>query len=263
MPLGQTFEYWRLRVTNESREERQLSVFTYCEFANLWGTWQDLVNLQYSQFITKASLEDGMLGDHLQPVTSTSTARTSTACNRTWMAVTGAPLAGVRDACASTSSAPTAATHAPEAVVKGRCSNELRPDGDNVCGGQQVDLDARARRDPRAHRAARPRHGRRPTAAAPCRSSATRPAARPSSRSSRPPGTPRSASLQVETPDPDFDHMVNVWNAYNALITYAWSRSASLIYNGERDGLGFRDTVQDMLGAIAAPAARGCRTGSS
>ena len=37
------------------------------------------------------------------------------------------------------------------------------------------------------------------------------------------------ASLQVETPDPDFDHMVNVWNAYNALITYAWSRSASLM----------------------------------
>jgi cellobiose phosphorylase len=44
--------------------------------------------------------------------------------------------------------------------------------------------------------------------------------------------------------------MINVWNAYNALITYAWSRSASLVYNGERDGLGFRDTVQDMLGAI-------------
>ena len=44
--------------------------------------------------------------------------------------------------------------------------------------------------------------------------------------------------------------MINVWNAYNALITYAWSRSASLIYNGERDGLGFRDTVQDMLGNL-------------
>jgi len=44
--------------------------------------------------------------------------------------------------------------------------------------------------------------------------------------------------------------MVNVWNAYNALITYAWSRHASLIYNGERDGLGFRDTVQDLLGVV-------------
>ena len=52
----------------------------------------------------------------------------------------------------------------------------------------------------------------------------------------------------MKTPDSDFDHMVNVWNAYNALITYAWSRAASLIYNGERDGLGYRDTVQDFLG---------------
>ena len=51
-------------------------------------------------------------------------------------------------------------------------------------------------------------------------------------------------------PIPSSTHMVNVWNAYNALITYAWSRSASLIYNGERDGLGYRDTVQDFLGVI-------------
>jgi cellobiose phosphorylase len=55
-------------------------------------------------------------------------------------------------------------------------------------------------------------------------------------------------SVNVKTPDPEFDHMVNVWNAYNALVTYTWSRSASLIYNGERDGLGYRDTVQDFLG---------------
>jgi cellobiose phosphorylase len=55
-------------------------------------------------------------------------------------------------------------------------------------------------------------------------------------------------AVAIKTPDPEFDSMVNVWNAYNALITYAWSRSASLIYNGERDGLGYRDTVQDFLG---------------
>ena len=56
--------------------------------------------------------------------------------------------------------------------------------------------------------------------------------------------------MKVKTPDAEFNRMVNVWNAYNALITYAWSRAASLIYNGERDGLGFRDTVQDFLGVI-------------
>ena len=46
--------------------------------------------------------------------------------------------------------------------------------------------------------------------------------------------------------------MVNVWNAYNCLITFAWSRAASLVYSGERDGLGYRDTVQDLLGVVAA-----------
>jgi cellobiose phosphorylase len=45
---------------------------------------------------------------------------------------------------------------------------------------------------------------------------------------------------------------VNVWNAYNALITYAWSRAASLVYAGDRDGLGYRDTVQDLLGVLPA-----------
>ena len=55
--------------------------------------------------------------------------------------------------------------------------------------------------------------------------------------------------LQVKTPDPDFDHMTNVWGAYNALMTFEWSRSCSLVYTGDqRDGFGFRDTVQDMLG---------------
>src|SRR6185503_15951478 len=59
-------------------------------------------------------------------------------------------------------------------------------------------------------------------------------------------------SLIVETPDQDFNHMLNVWSPYNCLITFAWSRAASLVYNGERDGLGFRDSLQDVLGVAAA-----------
>ncbi|OQB91658.1 MAG: N,N'-diacetylchitobiose phosphorylase [Verrucomicrobia bacterium ADurb.Bin122] len=55
--------------------------------------------------------------------------------------------------------------------------------------------------------------------------------------------------MQVKTPDADFDHMTNVWGAYNALMTFEWSRSCSLVYTGDqRDGFGFRDTVQDFLG---------------
>lgn len=56
--------------------------------------------------------------------------------------------------------------------------------------------------------------------------------------------------LQVNTPDPDFNNMVNVWNAYNCFITFIWSRAASFQYCGLRNGYGYRDTVQDIQGII-------------
>ena len=48
------------------------------------------------------------------------------------------------------------------------------------------------------------------------------------------------------------NHTLNVWGLYNCLITFAWSRAASLVYNGERYGLGFCDSVRDVLGVVAA-----------
>ena len=60
----------------------------------------------------------------------------------------------------------------------------------------------------------------------------------------------RFSHLQVETPDPAFNTMLNTWNAYNCFITFIWSRAASLIYCGLRNGYGYRDTVQDIQGII-------------
>jgi hypothetical protein len=37
-------------------------------------------------------------------------------------------------------------------------------------------------------------------------------------------------ALAVETPDSEVDSMLNMWSAYNCLITSAWSRSASLLH---------------------------------
>lgn len=57
-------------------------------------------------------------------------------------------------------------------------------------------------------------------------------------------------NLHVNTPSPEFNTMVNIWNAYNCFITFIWSRAASLIYCGLRNGYGYRDTVQDIQGII-------------
>ena len=60
----------------------------------------------------------------------------------------------------------------------------------------------------------------------------------------------RIEGLSVVTPDPQFNSMMNMWSPFNCLMTFAWSRMASLIYSGERDGLGYRDTVQDFMGVM-------------
>ena len=56
--------------------------------------------------------------------------------------------------------------------------------------------------------------------------------------------------LKVNTPSPEFNTMINTWNAYNCFMTFIWSRAASFIYCGLRNGYGYRDTVQDIQGII-------------
>ncbi len=57
-------------------------------------------------------------------------------------------------------------------------------------------------------------------------------------------------NLKVNTPSKEFNTMLNTWNAYNCFMTFIWSRAASFIYCGLRNGYGYRDTVQDIQGII-------------
>jgi cellobiose phosphorylase len=56
--------------------------------------------------------------------------------------------------------------------------------------------------------------------------------------------------LQVETPDVHTNRMVNVWNAYQCMVTFNLSRSASFFESGIGRGMGFRDSTQDLLGFV-------------
>jgi cellobiose phosphorylase len=52
----------------------------------------------------------------------------------------------------------------------------------------------------------------------------------------------------VHTPDVHTNRMVNIWNAYQTMITFNLSRSASYFESGIGRGMGFRDSNQDLLG---------------
>jgi cellobiose phosphorylase len=55
---------------------------------------------------------------------------------------------------------------------------------------------------------------------------------------------------QVNTPDPEFNLMMNVWNQYQNKTTFNFSRNASYYHGGFLFGRGYRDSCQDMLGPV-------------
>jgi cellobiose phosphorylase len=58
------------------------------------------------------------------------------------------------------------------------------------------------------------------------------------------------SKLQVTTPDGHTNRMVNIWNAYQCMVTFNMSRSASYFESGIGRGMGFRDSTQDLLGFV-------------
>ncbi len=57
-------------------------------------------------------------------------------------------------------------------------------------------------------------------------------------------------TLQVETPDPEMNAMLNVWNQAQCRATLFWSRFASAYETGLGRGMGTRDSAQDTLATV-------------
>jgi len=54
----------------------------------------------------------------------------------------------------------------------------------------------------------------------------------------------------VSSGDEKLDRMVNIWNQYQCMITFCFSRSASFFESGIGRGMGFRDSNQDLAGFV-------------
>ena len=252
VPLGQTFEYWRLKLTNKSSSPRKIRAFTYCEFTNQWNTTQDQVNLQYSIFIVKGqktspNMIQVISHENLYEQHKKNPAVTDYMSE--WMALAGSPVTGF-DTSRQSFIGTYGSYKEPAAVVEGCCYNS-EAFGDNACGTLQTDIELAPGESKEIlvmlGIGAAEEEGKKALAEF---------------------GTIERADLEFDklvknwheklgsfkavTPDEDINHTVNVWGLYNCLITFAWSREASLVYNGERDGLGYRDSVQDILGVSAA-----------
>lgn len=245
VPLGATHEVWRLTVENRSDRPRRLSVFSYCELTNESNYEQDLVNLQYTQFISRTEFK----GDHILQHINEYWDRNPDGSNgrERFVGMVGAPIVshtGRRESFLG-----RRRFDAPQAVLNGQCDGSPCYNG-NPCGALHTSLTLA----PGESRTLAVLLGQKPESEA--RELLNVYAADPAGITDRELAALKTywhgklSALQVQTPDARFNAMVNTWNAFQCFTTVVWSRAASLMYCGQRNGYGYRDTVQDIQGIL-------------
>ncbi len=240
-----TYEVWQCKITNKSDKPRKLSVTGFIEFTNDNNYNQDQVNLQYTLFITRTSFEGG--NRIIQHINENSGKDASGSNHRErFFGVAGAPVQSANGDLSSFIG-PYRTYSNPIAVEKGVCDGTMNYNS-NACGALQSEIELA----PGETRTLIYVFGQRNSAeaAAILEKYADTGIADQEIAKLRDYWHEQLSHFEVETPSDEFNNMINVWNAYQCFITSIWSRAASLIYCGERNGYGYRDTVQDIQGII-------------
>lgn len=258
VPLGENLEIWQTTLTNQRAQPAELSLFSLVEFC-LWDAQDDSTNFQRNYSIGQVEVVDEVIY-HKTEYRERRDHFAYFACSE--------PLAGF-DTQRDEFLGPYRGWDNPQAVAEGRARNSLC-NGWQPIGSQQVRL------------ALQPGESRQvifllgyhenPVADKfdpPGSQVINKRGVLPVIARYRQPTVVEQAfarlnhywdellgRLQVQTPDLHTDRMINIWNAYQCMVTFNMSRSASSFESGIGRGLGFRDSNQDLLGFVHLVPAR-------
>ena len=241
IPRGDAAELWDLTLENTSGRERRLSVCSYAEFA-FHQIPIDNQNFQMSLYCAGSRYEDGIIDYQLFYEQA-----------HQFMAASFVPdgFDCVRDAFLG----PYRTESDPAAVERGECSGSAEK-GNNHCAALQKKLTLAPGQKARLVWMLGEgglEEGRRIRAKY-SDFTAVDAAFDDLARF----WEDKLGRLQVSTPDPEMDTMLNTWNLYQSEVNVMFSRFASFIEVGGRTGLGYRDTAQDAM-TIPHSAPEGCR----
>ncbi len=251
-PLGENLEIWQARVTNQRDQPVNLSLFSSIEFC-LWDAQDDATNYQRNYSTGQVEIVDGVIY-HKTEYRERRDHFAYFACSE--------PLAGF-DTQREAFLGAYRGWHEPLVVERGEAANSVahgwQPIGSHhvrlslapgesrqvifVLGYHENPKDAKF--DPPGSQVINKR-AVKPVIARYLDASQVEAAF----DSLRRYWEALLGKLQVETPDPHTNRMVNIWNAYQCMVTFNMSRSASFYESGIGRGMGFRDSNQDLLGFV-------------
>jgi cellobiose phosphorylase len=252
VPLGENLEIWELTLTNHRDRTANLSAFSAIEFC-LWDAWDDATNFQRNLSIGQVEVVDGVIY-HKTEYRERRDHFAYFACSE--------KLAGF-DTQREAFLGAYRAWDSPAAVEAGRMSNSIAH-GWQPIGAHHVRVSLKAgeqkkvifilgyHENPQNEKFDPPDSqilNKRSVVPVIYRYLEAR-SVENAFQALRAYWDGLLAKLQVATPDSHMNRMVNIWNAYQVMITFNLSRSASYFESGIGRGMGFRDSNQDLLGFV-------------
>ncbi|MBN1180256.1 MAG: hypothetical protein JXD18_13675, partial [Anaerolineae bacterium] len=252
VPLGEDLEVWQVMVANRRAAPARLSLFSAVEFC-LWDAWDDATNYQRNFNTGEVEVEDGVIY-HKTEYRERRNHFAYFACSE--------PLAGF-DTQREAFLGPYRGWDDPAAVARGASFDSVAH-GWAPVGSHHVRLEL-APGETRQVIFLLGYHENAPERKfdPPGSNRIDKTTVRPVIDRYLAPAAVDAAfadldaywdgllgRFQVETPDVHTDRMVNIWNAYQCMVTFNLSRSASYFESGVGRGMGFRDSNQDLLGFV-------------
>ncbi|MBR6880306.1 MAG: N,N'-diacetylchitobiose phosphorylase [Clostridiales bacterium] len=249
VPDKKEYEVWALSVTNDSSEARSLTVTGYAELTNNSNYEQDLVNLQYSRFISRTQFDGNRVTQKLHGnLDAQPDAVDEKLVTERFFGLAGNP---VSSACGDKELF-LGKYHTysdPIGVINGDLGGGMNYN-EYSCGALSTVIELKPGETKDIIFALGEKYGDEASQILAGYENDTASVVAKEIDELRAYWEAKLSNFQIKTPNEEFDTMINTWNAYNSFMTFIWSRAASFVYCGLRNGYGYRDTVQDIQGVI-------------
>ncbi len=232
IPLDENAEVWSVKLKNRGKRTRQISIFSYVEFA-FHGLSADNYDYQWSLYANRTNYQDGVI--HYEFVDIAHNYFVSSFKPDSY------------DADREHFIGPYRTEADPIAVERGKCANFSMPGG-NPCGSLHKRLTLKPGQelrlayvvgvgDVKAGKKAKLKY------------------AKPSNVDKelgrlKQHWEAKLSNYQCQVPDGGMTSFVNTWNLYQTETCVTWSRFASFVEVGGRVGFGYRDTSQDVMSVV-------------
>lgn len=244
VPLNKAYEVWCVKVTNPSDKPRKVSVFGYAELSNDDNYNQDQVNLQYTLCTSNTSFRKNKIYQQIN--LNWGKGADGSNGNERFFSLAGQPVTSYN----GDKEAFLGMYHGygnPVAVERGKCDGVCNYN-ENSCGALHTALElAPGETKKMAFILGKYKESDADKIIAAYEDVAVCDKEIDELKNY---WHSKLDNFKINTPSAAFNSMVNTWNAYQCFLTFTWSRAASFIYCGERNGYGYRDTVQDIQGVI-------------